>query len=202
MQLPKSPVKWAICVLQTQIRIRSIKKHLLAEIIGFAFPFSKSKFQKIFLIGCLFLYSSLLSLPAIFAQTAQDLEAERTAILKDIEQTANLLNSTRKTQAAAIDEFYTIQRQIGQREKLIKTLQREIHNSVLTMEYSALLVDSLEIEMEKLKEEYAAMIQQAFRSKMGNNDLLFLLSAKSFDQAFRRWRYIKQYDEYLSLIHI
>jgi len=166
---------------------------------GFLFstsPIIKPKFQRGFLMHFLCICLCLFSLPTIFAQDAKDLEAERTSLLKDIEQTSQLLNSTRKSQAAAIDEFYTIERQIDQRGKLIETLQSEIQTSTFTMEYSALMVDSLELEMKKLKEEYAAMIQQAFRSKMGNNDLLFLLSAKSFNQALRRWRYIKQYEEY------
>jgi len=148
-----------------------------------------------FITTCLFCCCCLFSLPAI-AQDAEELEAERTTLLKNIEQTAKLLTTTRKSQAAVIDEFYTIQRQIDQRGQLINTLQKEIQTAAFTMEYSALVVDSLELEMGKLKEEYAAMIQQAFRSKMGNNDMLFLLSAKSFNQALRRWRYIRQYDEY------
>jgi len=173
----------------------SLSKGLLVKSIPTSF-LRKTIFYKGFLLTCLLSYFCTFSSTILLAQDAEELEAERTSLLKDIEVTSKLLNSTRKSQAAVIDEFYTIQRQIGHREKLIGTLQKEIQTSALTMEYSALLVDSLELEMVKLKEEYAAMIQQAFRSKMGNNDLLFLLSAKSFNQALRRWRYIKQYDEY------
>jgi len=133
---------------------------------------------------------------SLLAQDATKLEAERKALLKDIKQTSKLLSSTRNTQATAIDEFYTIQRQIEQREKLIRTLQKETNEAAIIMEQSAMAVDSLELDIEKLKIEYSAMIRQAFRSKVSHNEWVFLFSAESFNQALKRWRYIQQYDEY------
>jgi len=111
-------------------------------------------------------------------------------------RTATLLTATRKNKAAIIDEYSVLQQQIDQRENLVETLKQQIDKSTNRMERSALAVDSLELELEKLEIEYATMIRQAFRSKMGNNELMFLFSASSFDQAFKRWRYIQQYGKY------
>ncbi len=116
--------------------------------------------------------------------------------LKEIERTATLLTTTRKNKAAIIDEYYALQQQIDQGDEIIKKLQQQIYRATQKMERSALAVDSLELDIDKLELEYATMIRQAFRSKIGNNELLFLFSAESFTQVVKRWRYIQQYGEY------
>ena len=121
---------------------------------------------------------------------------DQARLLKEMQRTANLLNSTRKNKAAILDEFYVLQRQIEQRGQLIHSLEKRINRAAIKMERSAIAVDSLELDIEKLKVEYGGMIRQAYRSKMSNNELLFLFSAKSFSQALKRWRYLQQYDEY------
>ena len=130
-----------------------------------------------------------------YAQEESPIDAQEKR-LKEMERTATLLTTTRKNKAAIIDEYYVLQEQIDQREKLTKTLQQQINKTTIKMERSALAVDSLELELDKLKIEYATTVRQAFRSKIGNNELMFLFSANSFDQAFKRWRYIQQYGEY------
>lgn len=130
-----------------------------------------------------------------YAQEESPIDAQEKR-LKEMERTATLLTTTRKNKAAIIDEYYVLQEQIDQREELTKTLQQQINKTARKMERSALAVDSLELEIDKLKIEYVTMVRQAFRSKIGNNELMFLFSANSFDQAFKRWRYIQQYGEY------
>jgi len=40
------------------------------------------------------------------------------------------------------------------------------------------------------------MARKAYRMKLTDNTLLFIFSSKSFNDAFRRWNYLKQYDSY------
>ncbi len=131
----------------------------------------------------------------LYAQEISPIDAQEKR-LKEMERTASLLTTTRESKATIIDEYYALQQQINQREKLIGSIQQEINKAANKMESSALAVDSLELEIDKLKIEYGTMIRQAFRSKISNNELLFLFSAGSFDQALKRWRYIQQYGEY------
>ena len=129
------------------------------------------------------------------AQEVSPVDAEKKR-LKEMERTATLLKTTRKNKAAIIDEYYALQQQIDEGGTVIKKLQQQISKANNKMEMSALAVDSLELEIDKLKVEYTTMIRQSYRSKIGNNELLFLFSAESFTQALKRWRYIQQYGEY------
>jgi len=57
------------------------------------------------------------------------------------------------------------------------------------------VVIALEQDMERLQKEYGQMIRQAYRQKTQQNSWLFIFSASSFSQAFRRWQYLKQYNK-------
>jgi len=50
--------------------------------------------------------------------------------------------------------------------------------------------------MQKIKDEYAKMIRSAYRHKNTNDEIMFLLSADNFNQAYRRFLYTKRYTEY------
>ncbi len=133
---------------------------------------------------------ALLTFPfTLIGQTAEEL-------LQEIRNTSQLLDNTQKTQAEVLDNYYALQHKLSQRAKLINVIQQEINTANLEVESAALAVDSLEIEIERLKEEYSAIMRQAFRQKKSRNDLLFLFSATSFNQALKRWRYMQQYKEY------
>ena len=148
---------------------------------------------KVVLIGFFFYFGSIDSYTQEVEMSSIDAQEKQ---LQEMERTATLLTTTRKNKAAIIDEYSVLQEQIDQRKNLVETIQQQIDKSTNKMERSALAVDSLELELDKLEVEYATMIRQAFRSKMGNNELLFLFSAESFDQALKRWRYLQQYGEY------
>ncbi len=47
-----------------------------------------------------------------------------------------------------------------------------------------------------MQAEYGRTIRSAYRRKTLSNPLLFLLSAESLNQAFRRWLFLRKYDEY------
>jgi len=123
------------------------------------------------------------------AQTAEEL-------MEDIQRTTQLLTHTLKNQTDALDSYFALQRQLEQRAKLIQSIQSEITSIAADVEQSAIAVDSLEIEMSLLQEEYAIIMRQAFRQKKSRNDLLFLFSANSLNQALKRWRYLQQYQAY------
>ena len=80
------------------------------------------------------------------------------------------------------NEFKLIDRQIIKiKEKIFKT-KTEIENQ--------------EERLETLKDEYAKMIYNLYVNKSGRNDLVFIVSAKSFNQAYKRLAYLKQYTKF------
>ena len=151
---------------------------------------SKFLFRFLFLIG-LFLWA----IPS-FSQTREELNKRRKQLLTEIEEASRLLSLTKKDKKTTLDQYYTIQRQVRQRQELIETLEQEIALSNQSMERTTKVIYALQADMERLETEYGIMARQAYRHKIGDNNLQFLLSADGLSDGLRRWRYIQQYNDY------
>ena len=129
-------------------------------------------------------------------QTRKELESRRKKLLQDIKITSTLLNKTARSRAAALDRYVALKSQIKSREALLATLQEEMSFMDTLMLRNTEVVTALKRDMTKLEEEYALMARKAQRLRMTNSRLLFIFSAESFNDVFRRWQYLRQYDNY------
>ena len=114
----------------------------------------------------------------------------------EIRETEAMLKETKKTKAATLDQYLALQNQIRKRQQLINTLHEEVDYANASIHRANEVLAALSNDVARLKEEYANIIRTAYRHKINNSFLLFLFSADSFNDAFRRWQYIRQYDRY------
>ena len=133
---------------------------------------------------------------SLTAQNRQDLENKRQQLLMEIRETETLLKTTKQNKAATLDQYLALQNQIRKRQQLIKTLHEEVDYANASINRANEVVAALSNDVTQLKQEYANIIRTAYRHKINNSFLLFLFSADSFNDAFRRWQYIRQYDRY------
>ena len=139
---------------------------------------------------------SLLFTASLAAQNRQDLETKRQQLLMEIRDTETLLKKTKQNKAATLDQYLALQNQIRKRQQLINTLHEEVDYANTSINRANEVVAALSKDVAWLKQEYANIIRTAYRHKINNSFLLFLFSADSFNDAFRRWQYIRQYDRY------
>ncbi len=142
------------------------------------------------------LLAFVVCLPAASAQNRKDLENRRKALIKEIRLTGGLLKETARSRAAAYDRYIALQNQIKAREELIETLHAELLYVDSNIQRTNGVIIALEDDIGRLEEEYSKMARKAIRQKMNYSKLLFLFSARSFNQAYQRWRYLKQYDAF------
>ena len=138
----------------------------------------------------------VLVLPPSWGQSRKDLEDKRKNLLRDIQQTNTQLKNTQKEEKATLHVFLTLQNQIRNRQQLVQNLEKEIGYAEESMTRTQSVLESLEEDTRQLKEEYSRMLRMAFRHKLNQTTLLFLFSAQNFNEAFRRWQYLRQYDRY------
>ncbi len=130
------------------------------------------------------------------AQQNSILEQQRKKLLKEIELTTKLLKKTQISKEAALDRYITLQKQIKKRERLISNLKKEILATNKSITRSQNVITSLQEDIERLQNEYAQLARNAYRHQLSNSSALFIFSSRSFNEAFRRWQYIRQYDAY------
>jgi len=144
----------------------------------------------------LILLFTFLLMAVASAQTIKELEEQRKNALKRLETTSKVLSETKKTQQTSLNKLNIINKSISQRTSLINTINKEIN--ALTREIATLHAETkkLERELEAFKDDYARMVREAYINRGVYSKMLFLLSAESFDQSFRRLRYMQEFTAY------
>ncbi len=137
----------------------------------------------------------LLALPG-FGQNRKELEDKRKQLIQDIKKTSGKLEATQKSKAATFERFATLQKQIGKRQQLIRTLRDEIAYTEESIARTNEVIESLTNDIARLKADYASMLRTAYRHRTGNTLVMFLFASDNFNQAFQRWQYIRQYHRY------
>lgn len=139
---------------------------------------------------------TLLTLTIAFGQSIKELEEQRRNALKRLETTSKVLSETKKTQRSSLNKLNIINKNINERKSLINHINKEI--STLDTEINKLNSETrkLERELETYKADYANMVREAYINRSVYSKILFVLSAETFDQSFRRLRYMQEYSEY------
>jgi murein hydrolase activator len=133
---------------------------------------------------------------AVFAQKKNDLENKKKNIQKEIQVTESLLNETKQHKKLSLNQLVTLNKKIGMREELIRTINSEIRMLQKQIDESKSVIESLETDIKNLKEEYGRMIYYANKNKNAYDRLMFIFSSKDFNQAYKRLKYLQQYSEY------
>jgi len=124
------------------------------------------------------------------------LEHKRQVLQQEILQINKQLLKTRHNENDALSVYRQIKRKIEIRKKLIRNLRREINEINRAIKNNENQTKLLTRELKQLKQDYAQMIRRSYNSRSRNNKLYFLFSAESFQQAFKRMQYLKQYSKY------
>lgn len=116
--------------------------------------------------------------------------------MDEIELANRILNETQQNRQSSLASIATVEQKIKLRERLIRTMRREI--KLIEQEEADIQVniDTLRVRIGRQKEAYAHMIRQAYKSRKNSSRLMFILSSKDFNQALRRIEYLKQYSAY------
>lgn len=133
----------------------------------------------------------MLFIPLAGAQSRADLEAQRRNLLKQIELNTQLLSKSEKEETATLTELEGVETRIRLQQELIGTMEKELGAIGKAVSASEREISRLKASQEDLKEQQAQQIRQAYIRRKMENDLVYLLSAQSINQAFARWRYLE-----------
>lgn len=130
------------------------------------------------------------------AQSVKELENQRKQALRTLETTNKILNETKRTQRSSLTKLTIINKNISQRKELIKNITTEISKISGEVERLNKEKNVLENRLARLKREYARMVQEAHINRSLYARIMFILSAESFDQSYRRMRYLQEFQEH------
>ncbi len=141
--------------------------------------------------ACFFLLASV-----GFGQSIADLQKKKQDAAKEIQTTTRLLNEVQQSQKASLNRLQLLNNQINQRNTIISSIAGEISLYNQFIENNQMVITMLDSDIKQIKKEYSELIRSAYRNRNAYDQLLFLLSAENFNQAYRRYIYLKQYTDY------
>lgn len=143
------------------------------------------------------LFFIILLLPIVgFSQRSKKLKKQEVVLKKKIANTKNLIQQTRKTEQLTMTELAIINHQIAYRESLMDNINYQmkgLDNDLMDVQKE---IQLLENDLKQLKEEYAKMLQYAFKNRDEDYKMIYIFSAKSYTEAYHRLKYIEQYKDF------
>ena len=136
---------------------------------------------------------------SFFGQNSKaSLEKKKKKIEQEIALINDMLKETSVSKKLSISQIIILKKKLEMREELIRTIQQELNKLNDEIILTQQNISSLNAELTKLKNDYARMLQHAQKKQTykGLDDLLFLLSADDFYQAYQRFKYIQDYSRF------
>ena len=127
------------------------------------------------------------------ASSRKDLENQKQAIQKELKQINNLLVINNKKKEVAFSDIENLTLKIQRQQEIVKLTNRQINILNEEISQNQKTKANLEKNLEEIKLAYKQMIIRSYKARSGKNKLMFILSAETFFQAFKRTQYIKQY---------
>ncbi|MGC6471044.1 MAG: murein hydrolase activator EnvC family protein [Flavobacteriales bacterium] len=145
----------------------------------------------------------LTSLSFVSGQTKEELQAKKAKIQKEIQLTNTLIRKAKQQKSQSLNTLSTLNKQISSRDEVIKTLDLEIKMTLIQIEQLKEEITQTQQSiqdqnklLDTLKNEYAQMIRHAYFNRNSYDRLAFIFSANSYNQAFKRLRYLQQYSQF------
>ncbi|MDA0196584.1 MAG: peptidoglycan DD-metalloendopeptidase family protein [Bacteroidetes bacterium] len=151
--------------------------------------------SKIYRYVFTFIIAFTISITLFAQKSRKDLEQEKIENQRRISEAELILKQIETEKVASIGQLRALNRQIGAREDLIKSIKGEVDYLNVEINEITFIISSLESDLDQLRQEYASMIYSSSKAKKGVNRLTFLFSAKSFNQLLMRLKYLEQYSE-------
>ena len=147
----------------------------------------------------LFLLMSFLLITALPAQTnkkIKQLESKRSVLQKEISKKESLLKTTKKDVGSQLRSLNTLTGQIEDRKRYIKVIEGDVQSIDQEVTSLSQQLRNLELDLLDKKRKYASSVQYLYKNKTIEEKLVFIFSAKSLSETYRRFRYVREYATY------
>ncbi|WP_455669400.1 murein hydrolase activator EnvC family protein [Phocaeicola sp.] len=141
-------------------------------------------------------------LGTLYAQSTRkirELESKRKELHQQIAESETLLQSTRKDVKSQLDNLALLTGQIEERKKYIHTIESDVNTLAGEITSLQKQLGKLQRELNDKKQKYETSVQYMYRNKSIQEKLMFIFSAESLSQTYRRLRYVQEYANYQRL---
>lgn len=150
----------------------------------------------------LFFFLLLLPVSPLFAQSnklIKELESKRGALQKQIVESETLLITTKKDVESQLKGLAALTGQIEERRRYILTINNDVESIERELSSLGRQLTRLQRDLKDKKKKYESSVQYLYKNRSIEEKLMFIFSAKSLAQTYRRMRYVREYATYQRL---
>lgn len=132
----------------------------------------------------------------VFSQTTNKYSKKRQKLFEQLDFADNLLSEADEINYDALIKLNIIKNKITYRKAIVETFNKEI--SLIDEKVKELKTEQkkLKKELSVIKKEYEQLIYYAYKNRSAYDKLMFIMSAETFLQAYKRLKYLEQYTNY------
>ncbi|MEJ7735967.1 MAG: peptidoglycan DD-metalloendopeptidase family protein [Chitinophagaceae bacterium] len=147
---------------------------------------------------CIFFLAILLFIgnAALPQSNKSDLERQRAAIQKEIDEVKNSLSETKKNKKETLGQLSLIQKRLRLRQAEIENINQQINLIQRDMLQFYRDIGKLKKELDTLKMQYQKSVVYAYKNRSNYDFVNFIFSARNFNDALKRVAYLRSYRNY------
>ena len=130
------------------------------------------------------------------ADKKSELEKKRVKLLSEITFTTKLIEETKKNKTSSLNLYSQLKERYSKRQELTRTIQSEVSGINKEIQKLEKEIELRQATIKKMEEDYAKILRQSYKLKLLGNNWSFIWSSDNLNQAFARWRYLRQFKEY------
>ena len=135
----------------------------------------------------------LLIVTDLRSQSKQALEKQKKEIQNEIKVIELKLSNSSKKKGLIISNAEDLNYKIKLQQNLISNINNQLNLILNEIDANEIQLTNLKNKEVSLKEELAKMLLTGYKKKSNLNKLMFIFSSSSFQQAYKRIQYFKQY---------
>lgn len=129
----------------------------------------------------------------------KELENRRGALQKQIAESETLLVNTRKDVGSQLSGLATLTGQIEERKRYILAINNDVEAIERELGVLGRQLVRLQNDLKDKKQKYESSVQYLYKNRSIEEKLMFIFSARTLAQTYRRMRYVREYATYQRL---
>ena len=131
-----------------------------------------------------------------FAQSIANIRREKENSEKEINYLNKLLGETASSKSVSVEKLNILQQKIVQSKRVLALLNSEVKYFQDRIFQNESRIGELQAEKNSMLDLYAKLVYNTWKKRDKTNKLMFICSSSDFNQAYNRYKYFQQIQEY------
>lgn len=132
----------------------------------------------------------------VFSQSISQIRKEKEKSEKQIAYLNGLLEEAAKDKSVSTEKLNILQQKIFQSKNLIHSLDQEVQYIQHRIDANEKRIGELQKDKKSLLDLYGRLVYATWKKRKKTNRLMFIFSSSDFNQAYNRFKYFQQTQEY------